>query len=196
MQPQRGKKHTRRIVKSKEAMASANADRVLEGDEGDRSVTEGTPPHVPPIVTANVLNVDQVGITMGFSELHEQQEDPSPPPEHILPPSEHDQISTPKSELSSLPSAVHTPAVSWTSEDLNALPRDRPVQDSKPGDPFLHGGDDAFSPVMLQNRNVIELSRAASTSTLSSTSDDGLMLGRRNSNSAPQSPERHPLVYG
>lgn len=135
---------------------------------------------------------------MGFSKLHEPPEDPSrpSPSEQVLPPSEHDQTSTPQSELSSLPSAVHTPAVSSTSEDLNALPCDRPVQDSTPGDPFRHRGDDAFSPAVLQNRNLTKLSRPASTSTLSSISDGGLTHGRRNSNSAPQSPERHPPVSG
>lgn len=175
-------------------MASANNDRVMEGGEDDRSGTEGTPPELPPIVTAPVLDLDGAAITMGFSELHEQHEGPSHPSESVRPPLEHHQGSTPKSELSSLQSAIHTPAVSWTSEDFNSLPRDLPVQDSTQGDPFLHRGGDSFSLALLPNRHVTELSRAASTSTLSSTSDDGLFHGRRNSTSAPQSPERHPVA--
>lgn len=196
MQPQRGKSHTERILQNEEAMASANNERGVEGDErgeGERSVTERALPTLPPIVTTKVLHVHEADHT-GFSELHEQLENRSHPSEPTPPPLEHAQISTPMSELSSLPSAVHTPAVSWTSDDLNALPHDRPVHDATPDDPFRHRRDDYFSPVVLQNRNVTELSRATSTSTLSSTSDDGLIHGRRNSISAPQSPERRPPV--
>ena len=173
-------------------MASANAERAREGNEGDRGTTEATPPHVSPIRTANALDMEEGGNALELSELHRPQENPSRPSEPVVLPSEHDRMSTPPSELWSLPSAVPTPAALWTSEDLNALPRDRPVHDSSPVDPVRHRGDDAFSPVVLQNRNVTELSRAASTSTLSSTSDGGLTRSRRNSDSAPHSPERHP----
>ncbi|MCJ1270423.1 hypothetical protein MMC22_010320 [Lobaria immixta] len=175
-------------------MASANNDRVMEGGEDDRSGTEGTPPQLPPIVTASVLDLDGAGIAMAFSELHKQHEGPSHPSGSVPPPLEHDQVSTPKPELSSLQSAVDTPAASWTSEDLNSLPRDLPVHDSSQGDPFLDPGGDSFSLAVLPNRHVTQLSPAASTSTLSSTSDDGLIHGRRNSTSAPQSPERRPAA--
>lgn len=129
---------------------------------------------------------------MALSALREQHDGPSPPSEPVHPPLKHDQISTPKSEASSPRSAVHTPAVSWTSDDLNSLPHDLSMHDPAQGNPFRHQGGDSLSLAVLQNRNVIELSRAASTSTLSFTSDDGLIHGRRNSMSAPQSPERPP----
>lgn len=177
-------------------MASANNDRVVEAGGDDQSFIEGTSPHSPPIVTAKVLDVDEAGTNVGRSDPHERQADRPHPSEQVLPPWEQVQISTPRSELSSLPSAVHTPAASWTSEDLNSLPRDLPVHGSTQSDPFLHRRGDYFSPVVLQNRNVTQLSRATSTSTLSSTSDDGLIHGRRDSISAPQSPERPPLVSG
>lgn len=177
-------------------MSSTNNDPAREEGEGDRSVTDGISPRVPRPVAARVLDLDRAGITVGFSELHEQpekHEDWSRPTESVLPP-EHDQIGTPISDLSSLRSIVHTPAVSWTPEDLSSLPPDRLVHDATPDDPFPHRRGDYFSTAVLQNRNVIDLTRAESTSTLSSTSDDGLIPSRRNSTSAPQSPERRPPV--
>ncbi|MCJ1467757.1 hypothetical protein MMC07_006382 [Pseudocyphellaria aurata] len=180
-------------------MSSANNDPAREDGEGDRSGIEGTSPCVLRTVTARVLDLDRAGITVGtvgLSELHEnpeKHEDWTCPTETVFP-SEYNPIGTPRSDLSSLQSIVHTPEVSWTPEDLNSLPPDRPLHDATPDDPFLHRRGDYFSPAVLQNRNVTNLTRAESTSTLSSTPDDGVIPSRRNSTSAPQSPERRSPV--
>lgn len=190
MQSPRGTSHPRTFVKSKEAMASAGHERGRDEGEQDRSVTDGTPPPPwPPTVTVKGLDRDEADRPVAGSAPHQHHDDPSHPSAPVRPPWEHDQTSTPRSEFSSLPSVAHTPAGSWTSGDLKALP----IPETTHDDPFRPQRGDYFSGI-LQNRNVTELSRAASTSTLSSTSDDGVIQSRRNSISAPQSPERRPPV--
>lgn len=148
---------------SKERMASESNARTRGIRDGEESISEGRPPILPPISTGGALDLDEL--------------------------SEIDPARTPTSELSSLPSSIHTPAASWTSEDLISLPS----QDPRLGDPLIQRRGDYFPPV-LHNRNVAEVSRETSTSSLSSASDESLVHRRRDSTSAQQSPERRPPV--
>lgn len=101
---------------------------------------------------------------------------------------EANQIEAPRSEPPSAPSSVHIAAPSWTSEDIYNLSRDEYSVDlgGHEASPTRHN---AFTLNIRQNANNVELARAESTSTLSSTSEDSFVASRRDSISAPQSPE-------
>lgn len=102
--------------------------------------------------------------------------------------SEDDAARTPTSELSSIPSLVHTPAVSWTSEDLNLLPQGLPSQDPQNGHPLMKQRADYFSPIS-QNTLVTESLRATHNASTPPAPGENLISMRRHSNSASQSPE-------
>lgn len=105
---------------------------------------------------------------------------------------EDDHIETPRSETPSIPSSIPTPVPSWTSEENNDLSRD---SCSTEGEVISDTIRNSFEPIMLPNSDAVDLARAGSTSTLSSTSEDSFAGSRRDSISAPQSPERYPSVW-
>ena len=179
--------------KGNEAMASANNPKNVGGSESDGSLTEGRPLHPPPISSAQELEMDQTGINAKVDESREH-EHTSHPSQHVHVQFEHDQTITPGSEVSPYPLSVHTTTALWTSEDLNSLSRALPSQELRQGRSSISHRGDHVVPAALQNRNVAELSRPTSTSTLSSTSEANQLHGRRGSTSAPQSPERRPKV--
>lgn len=131
--------------------------------EEEQSIREGRAARLPSISTAGALDLD--GTT-----------------------SDNDPARTPTSELSSLPSLVHTPAVSWTSEDLNMLPQALPSQDPPNCHPLIKQRADYFSPIS-QNTDATESSRATHKASTPPAPDENLICIRRNSNSASQSPE-------
>lgn len=131
--------------------------------EEEQSIREIRASRLPPISTAGALDLDGTV-------------------------SDNDPARTPTSELSSLPSLVHTPAVSWTSEDLNMLPQALPSQDPQNGQLLIEQRADYFSPIS-QNTDPTEPSRATHKASTPPTPDENLICIRRNSNSASQSPE-------
>lgn len=101
----------------------------------------------------------------------------------------HDDSKAASSEVPSIPSSVHTPAASSTTEDLS---RCSSSHESQEGGPFSNRRGSYFGP---QSTNVTDLARPLSTSTLSSTSYDGLAANRNDSKSPPQSPDTRPPVW-
>lgn len=129
----------------------------------EQSIMEGRAPRLPPISTAGALDLDGSA-------------------------SDDDPARTPTSELSSIPSLVHTPAMSWTSEDLNMLPQGLPSQDPQNGHPLIKQRADYSSPIS-QNTPGTESSRATHKASTQPALDKDLICIRRHSNSASQSPE-------
>lgn len=144
-------------------MASDSNARTGEEMEEEHGIIEGRAPRLPPISTAGALDLD----------------------DSI---SDNDPARTPTSELSSIPSLVHTPAVSWTSEDLNMLPQGLPSQDPKYGQLLMKQRADYFSP-SSQNTHATDSSRATDKASTPPELDGDLICVRRSSNSASQSPE-------
>lgn len=140
----------------------SNARTVKEMEE-EQSITEGRAPRLPPILTAGALDLD--------GSI-----------------SDNDPARTPTSELSSIPSLVHTPAVSWTSDDLNMLPQALPSQDSQNGHPLVKQRAEYFS-LISQNTHATDSSRATHKASIPPAIDENLSCTRRHSNSASQSPE-------
>ena len=144
-------------------MAFDSNDRTGEETEKERSIREGKAPRLPPISTTSLLDLEGTV-------------------------SDDDPARTPTSELSSLPSLVHTPAASWTSEDLNMLPQGMPSQDPVNDHPLINQRVDYFSPI-FQNTNATESSQATYKASTPPAPDENLICIRCNSNSASQSPE-------
>lgn len=156
----------RRTQIRKPSVAFDSKARTGEEMEEQQSIREIRVPRLPPISTAGALDLD--------SNV-----------------SDNVPSRTPTSELSSLPSLVHTPAVSWTSEDLNMLPQALSSQDPHNDQLLIEQRADYFSPIS-QNIDATESSRATHKAVTPSTPDESLVCIRRNSNSASQSPEPRP----
>jgi hypothetical protein len=105
---------------------------------------------------------------------------------------QHDDSKAASSEVPSIPSSVHTPAASSTTEDLS---RCSSSHESQEGGPFSHQRGSYFGPQTLQSTNGTGLARALSTSTLSSTSCDGLAANWNDSSSPPRSSDTRPPVW-
>lgn len=102
---------------------------------------------------------------------------------------------TTRSEIPSVPSSVHTPAPSSTSEDTDHLSRCSSIHEVQECDPLPNRRGTYLGPSMLQGTTMADLTRAESTSTLSSTSGDGLTASHWDDSSAPESPEARPPVW-
>lgn len=171
-------------------MATLDHEKNPGRNEENQSQVEDRPSHMSlsnPIGTNDDMNTmrtikssDQAYPTKSAGSLNSGAED--------------DHVETPRSETPSIPSSVHTPAPSWTSEDNHQLSRDSSSMELRDGENILNTNRDPFEPIVLQNSNVVDIARAGSTSTLSSTSEDCFAASRRDSISAPQSPERYPSV--
>lgn len=144
-------------------MASDSNARSVEEMEEDQSFTELRAPRLSPLSTAGALDLE--------GSI-----------------SDNDPARTPTSELSSIPSLVHTPAVSWTSEDLNTLPQGLPSQDPQNCHPLVKQRADYFS-LLAQNTHATEPSRATHKASTPPAIDENLICIRRHSKSASQSPE-------
>lgn len=131
--------------------------------EEEQSTREDSAATLPPISSACVLDLDGTI-------------------------SDNDPVRTPTSELSSLPSLVHTPAVSWTSEDLNMLSQALPSQDLHNGHPLIKPTADCLLPIS-QNTDATDTSRAIHKASTPPAPDENLICIRRNRNSTSQSPE-------
>lgn len=153
----------RRTQITKRRMASDSNARTGEKMEEEHGIIEGRAPRLPPISTAGALDLD--------GSI-----------------SDNDPARTPTSELSSIPSLVHTPAVSWTSEDLNMLPQGLPSQNPQNGQLLMKQRADYFSP-SSQNTHATDSSRAIQKASTPPALDEDLICVRRYSNSASQSPE-------
>lgn len=153
----------RRTQIKKPRMAFDSNARTVKEMEEEQSITEGRAPRLPPISTAGALDLD--------GSI-----------------SDNDPARTPTSELSSIPSLVHTPAVSWTSDDLNKLSQALPPQDSQNGHPLVKQRADYFS-LISQNTHATDSSRATHKASIPPAIDENLSCIRRHSNSASQSPE-------
>lgn len=144
-------------------MAFDSNARNGEEMEEEHCIIQGRAPKLPRISTAGALDLD--------GSI-----------------SDNDPARTPTSELSSIPSLVHTPAVSWTSEDLNMLSQGLPSHDPQNDHPLMKQRADYFSP-SLQNTHATESSRATHKASTPPALDEDLICIRRHSNSASQSPE-------
>lgn len=110
--------------------------------------------------------------------------------------SAHDDVpNMTRSEMPSVPSSVHTPAPSSTSEDQGHLSRSSSLNEVQECDHLPDRRETDIGPSLLQSTNVADLARAESTSTLSSTSGDGFTASYLDGSSAPESPDTRPPVW-
>lgn len=172
-------------------MATTNNESSGGGYEDAESLSEIETPQQRPVLTASALEFCDAGINNESTGLY-QYEYSSAQSDQLSWSSEFEQTVRPRSDLSSLPSTAQTLAVPWTMEDLQAHAPELPPQRSREGDPFAYYSREYHPTAVVPNRSVVDLSRATSTSTLSTTSENGPSPGRHDSTSASQSPEKRP----
>lgn len=108
---------------------------------------------------------------------------------------EDDHIQTSRSDAPLLPPSPSMPAPSGTSDDASYLSCDPSSQDLRDPEPFSSRRSSYLGANMPQNISDANVTRAESTSTLSSMSGSSLAAGRFENASAPQSPEQRPPVW-
>lgn len=97
-------------------------------------------------------------------------------------------------DVPSVPSSIHTPAPSSTSEDTGRLSRSSSLHETPECHTRSNRPFSSLDPRMPQNTDGVDLARAGSTSTLSSTSGDALASSQLDTGSAPESPDARPPV--
>lgn len=92
-------------------------------------------------------------------------------------------------------SSVHTSAPLQTPKDISHLSHDPSSLRFEEDESWIKRHDDSLESNVGQSSGIVDLARAESTSTLSSTSEDNCVIPRRDSLSAPHSQERHHSVW-
>lgn len=174
-------------------MTSRNKPNTVGGNEGDLNLQAESPLLLPLISPAKILESARVEIQTQVDEFR-GHEHPPHPLHHVNTQLRHHAIITSTSEVSSCPTSEHTSAASWTPEDLISLSHVLPSPELRPSRSSISQRADLVAPGALQNRNVAELSRTTSASTVSSALEASRLHTRRGSTSAPHSPERRPTV--
>lgn len=97
-------------------------------------------------------------------------------------------------DVPSVPSSIHTPAPSSTSEETGRLSPSSSLHEMPESHSRSNRPGSYLGPRLAQSTDRAELARAGSTSTLSSASADGFASSHLDTGSVPESPDDRPPV--
>ncbi len=157
----------------------------MEGNEDDEDLND----RYPPMWTCRSGEHGD-GTALGIDHGDGQESESEPTGLFALV-AQSDGSTMARSEVPSIPSSLHTPAASLTSEDDGRLSR----CSSQECDPFSHRRGSDLGPGMVHMTSNGHRARAESASTPSSTGGDAIAASMRDGDAVPQSSEARPPVW-